>query len=135
MQADDIEDVKIRIYDVLDEVCKDHGLSDKDFHDLLVKADVPQAVEAAMIRRDWGQALDRAQNGSDLSYPIGYGFSEQDIRTLAELHKNGQYRDKIEDLLTDCNFHRECLAFSEGRYDAYLKDPAEQEKNDENYER
>ena len=74
------------------------------------------------IREDWESALEQVKKGSDLSSKIGYGFSNEDITELAKLHKNNICRDKIEDLLTDCNFHSECSKFVNGEYDEFLKE-------------
>ena len=79
-----------------------------------------EAEQEAAIRMDFAKALKNAQKGSDLSYPLGFGFSKDDIRELAKLHKRNRYRRKIEDLLTDCNFHQECADFADGNYDEYL---------------
>jgi hypothetical protein len=83
---------------------------------------IDEALEAAQIRFDWEHALKSVRHGEDLSKKIGYAFSEEDIRNLAKLHKENKCRKKIEDLLTDCNFHKECSDFSAGRYDEYLCD-------------
>lgn len=74
------------------------------------------------IREDWETALEQVNRGSDLSSKIGYGFSKEDITELAKLHKNNICREKIEDLLTDCNFHSECGKFANGEYDEFLKE-------------
>ena len=69
---------------------------------------------------DFNKALSRVKEGSDLSRKCGWGFSMLEIKELAILHKTGKHREKIEDLLTDCNFHRECSDFMHGRYDQYI---------------
>lgn len=74
------------------------------------------------IRADFATALSKVENGSDLSSWLGYGFSDEDISNLAKLHKDGYFREKIEDLLTDCNFHTECGDFASGNYDKYIKE-------------
>ena len=74
------------------------------------------------IREDWETALEQVNCGSDLSSKIGYAFSNEDITELAKLHKNNICREKIEDLLTDCNFHYECSKFANGEYEEFLKE-------------
>ena len=74
------------------------------------------------IREDWKSALEQVEDGTDLSSIIGWAFSDKDITELAKLHKDNICRDKIEDLLTDCNFHSECSKFVDGEYDEFLKE-------------
>ncbi len=76
----------------------------------------------ANIRRNFGLALKNVKKGTELSSILGWGLSRQDIKELAILHKRNRYRMKIEDLLTDCNFHKECGEFIEGKYEYYLND-------------
>ena len=70
----------------------------------------------AIIRRDFANALKDVKSGTELSSPLGYGFSNDDILELAKLHKKNRFRKKIEDLLEDCNFHAECGWLSNGEY-------------------
>lgn len=72
------------------------------------------------IRSDWAAALASVDEGEQLSMDIGWGFSDEDIKELARLHKNGQYQGKIECLLVDCNFLTEAMDFGTGKYEAYL---------------
>ena len=72
------------------------------------------------IRLDFDKAFSSVKDGCDLSYPLGFGFTPEDIKNLALLHKAGKHRKKIEDLLEDCNFHQECGAFAAGDYDDYI---------------
>lgn len=73
-----------------------------------------------IIRSDYEAALISVDHGSDLSSLLGYGFSDLDLSELAKLHKADVFRDKIEDLLEDCNFHTACRDFSENRYTDYI---------------
>ncbi len=82
--------------------------------------DFSRAKRAAEIRSDWADALRHVKEGCDLSGWIGYGLTKGDITNLAKLHKARKFRRKIEDLLTDCNFHYECGCFSSGEYDEFL---------------
>ena len=53
---------------------------------------------------------------------IDFALSQDDLADLALLHKtNKNLREKIEYILTDCNFHSECSDFSSGLYKVYLK--------------
>lgn len=83
--------------------------------------DVPAARRSAEVRKDWRKALRSVKRGESLSGAIGYGFSRSDIATLARLHKANRFRRKIEDLLSDCNFHTESADFADGRYEKYLQ--------------
>ena len=74
----------------------------------------------AEIRSDWAAALAGVDEGEELSMEIGWGFTDEDIKELARLHKNGQYQEKIECLLVDCNFITAACDFGTGQYDAYL---------------
>ena len=81
---------------------------------------VDKIFEAVEIRQDFDAALSKVKQGEELSSKIGWGFSSRDIRELALLHKKRKHRKKIEDLLTECNFHTECSDFIEGKYDQYI---------------
>lgn len=73
------------------------------------------------VRRDYGTALRQVKHGWELSGVIRNGFSKQDLCNLAKLHKSNKYRRKIEELLTDCNFHTECGNFAKRNYEEYLE--------------
>ena len=110
--SDDLDATQNAIYDILDE---------NDIpYETICRINVPSARKSSEIRRDWGKALSSVKNGCELSGPIDYGFSEDDICALARLHKQNRFRKKIEDLLEDCNFHTECTDFASGKYDKYL---------------
>lgn len=111
--ADDLDATQNAIYDILDE---------NDIpYETICRIDVPSARKSSEIRKDWSAALRSVKKGYELSGPIDYGFSKDDIRALAKLHKQNRFRKKIEDLLEDCNFHTECADFSDGEYDKYLE--------------
>lgn len=71
----------------------------------------PEVVNAKRdekwVRSHWLEALD-AWSYREISDAIDYGFSDEDLDELFQLHKEGYFRTKIEDLLEDCNFHPEC---------------------------
>ena len=65
------------------------------------------------IRINWYEAL---ETGNAIGSKIGWGFSPQDLFILCDLHEAGYFREKIVDLLEDCNFHTECGLIDEGKY-------------------
>jgi hypothetical protein len=81
--------------------------------------DFQEIVRDITIRRNFDKALRGVTHGSDLSYKLGYGFSKDDLKELAKLHKVGKHREKIEDLLTDCNFHEESAAMESSDYSMF----------------
>lgn len=68
---------------------------------------------------DFPAALKRVRYGSELSRELGYEFSKEALVELGELHKAGRFRKKIEELLTDCNFHSECDLLIGKKYSEY----------------
>lgn len=75
-----------------------------------------EIMAAAKVRRDWDSALSGVEKGYMLSGTIGWGFTKNDIKELAKLHESGKHREKIEDLLEDCNFHSLNGYFQAGDY-------------------
>lgn len=76
-----------------------------------------ESMDAEWVRNNWEKALCRLSVRS-ISVAIGYGFAADDLRELARLHREDpDLRGKIEDLLTDCNFHAECAHFHAGNYE------------------
>ena len=73
------------------------------------------------IRLNWWEALDGVDKGTELSRKIEWGFSTQDLLVLTCLHEADIHRQKIEDLLEDCNFHTENGLLYEGKYDECRK--------------
>lgn len=70
------------------------------------------------IRFNWTKALKECEgHGTRLSSAIEWGFYPQDLLVLCCLHEAGMFREEIEDLLEDCNFHTECEALNEGKYE------------------
>lgn len=67
------------------------------------------------IRKHWKDSLSQFSS-SVLSHAIGYGFTDEDLNVLKELHRSGIHRKKIEDLLENCNFHNERKYWSAGLY-------------------
>lgn len=90
------------------------------YKEIIQYISVEAAYKDAKIRRNFAEAFESVTIGSELSKPLGYGFSTQDLFNLAKLHKENRYRDKIEDLLTDCNFHEECQMMYSGDYSMWF---------------
>ena len=84
--------------------------------------DIEELQKKAEIRRDFDSALRSVKHGTELSRLLDWSFREEDITELARLHKEGKHRKKIEDLLTDCNFHYECGQLCAGEYEEFLKE-------------
>lgn len=72
------------------------------------------------IRSDWAAALRSVKYGYQLSRKIDWGFYPEDIERLTALYKAGKYREKILDLLEDCNFHTEAALLEEEDYETLL---------------
>lgn len=67
------------------------------------------------IRKNWEAALN-ALPYDEISHRIGWGFDDDDLTELMRLHKANVHREKIEDLLEDCNYHYECGEWHNGNY-------------------
>jgi len=78
--------------------------------------DLPEPMTEEEICEDWEKALE-TMTYSDISRTIRWGFSLEDLRELMRLHREDIQREKIEDLLEDCNFHTFCGCLSEDDYD------------------
>jgi len=85
-----------------------------------VLSDIPRGVEAAKIRNDWETALRNTKDVHDINRTLQWSFSDKDIAVLARLHKSNKFRKKIEDMLTDANYHEESGEFADKNYDDYL---------------
>lgn len=82
---------------------------------------IDKAAADANIRRDFYSALKKVKHGRELSGKLGYGFSKRDLEELAKLYKSNKCRRKIEELLTDCNFHSEVGLLSNGNYEDFFQ--------------
>ena len=100
-----------QVYDVL-EVFSTHN---KEREETLVQNEIDLSQN-----KDWKELLTKYNSIGDLSNAIGYGLSNEDLKELAQLHKEGFEQEKIEDLLEDCNFHTEMQDFIHKTYDKYL---------------
>lgn len=91
--------------------------------------DPPDPMTEEEIRADWKKALDTMNYGK-ISRTIEWGFCPEDLRKLMQLHQADKHREKIEDLLTDCNFHSFCACLSDGDYAGAEKEIREMEEED-----
>lgn len=82
-------------------------------------SDIEKNVE---VRKDFTTAFKNVKYGTDLSKILDYAFNKRDLKNLASLHKKNKYRRKIEELLSDCNFHNVVADFHDKNYDKYLKE-------------
>lgn len=98
------------------------GIIKKSKHgaEIIKKLNVNEIKAEVALRKDFLSALHSAKLGSDLSRKVNYSFYAKDLGQLARLHKENKYRKKIEDLLTDCNYHDVCSAFINKNYEEYL---------------
>lgn len=69
---------------------------------------------------DFPAALKRVRYGYQLSPALRYCFSKDELIELGDLHRSGRFRKKIEELLTDCNFHSECGFLAKKRYSEFV---------------
>lgn len=110
------EEERNKVLTKIREIIDKSDLKDKVYRNLCFD-NILKEVE---IRTDYESALRKVKRGTELSHLLGYGLGRVDLYLLAELHKKNKFRKKIEDLLTDCNFHSECSDFSSGKYEEYL---------------
>lgn len=103
--ADAIQTMYLDLADALEEANRAGTFSNAD---LLTEQE---------IRDDWEAALESEMDYSEIAHAIGWGFSRDDLNTLMQLHREDRFRGKIEDLLTDCNFHTECSDWHDGNYE------------------
>lgn len=83
--------------------------------------DLEHLIAGAKASIDLDAALASVTRGSELSALLDYGLSDRELIDLGRLHEMGLHRKKIEDLLTDINFHYECGLLKEGNYSEFWK--------------
>lgn len=103
--ADAIQTMYLDLADALEEANRAGAFSNSDL------------LSEQEIRDDWEAALESEMDYSEISHAIGWGFSRNDLNTLMQLHREDRFMGKIEDLLTDCNFHTECSDWHDGNYE------------------
>ena len=74
------------------------------------------------IRLNFEKALNLVEHGWELSYQLSYGLSKKDIKELTRLYKENICRDKILELLEDCNFHYETERLLENDFEFCFKE-------------
>ena len=71
-----------------------------------------------VIRENWEAVLSLTEDGQELCEMIGYGFTEDDINNLREIHRdNPDLRKQVEQVFDGCGFDFEATALREGRYE------------------
>ena len=106
---------RIKIVNEIKDFFKDvFVLTDKDFE---------TALNRLEISDNWEKSL-RTYSTSDLSHKLKYGFTKEEIKELATLHKETTkkiVKNRIEDLLTNCNFHSESGILADKDYNKILE--------------
>lgn len=80
------------------------------------------AMTRLQITDNWEKSL-RTYSTSEISHKLKYCFSKEELKELATLHKETTkkiVRKRIEDLLTNCNFHYESGILANGNYNKIL---------------
>lgn len=80
------------------------------------------AMTRIQITDNWEKSL-RTYSTSEISHKLKYCFSKEELKELATLHKETTkkiVRKRIEDLLTNCNFHYESGILANGNYNKIL---------------
>jgi len=120
MEAD-VEAVLVKAEDVKATGARIYSIAVKAGANTEILSEVEKMIDkgkrSASIRHDWSAAFRKVKNGRELSGAIDWGFYKDDLRTFVKLHKANKFRKKIEDLLTDCNYHTFCGYLSVGEYD------------------
>ena len=76
------------------------------------------AMTRLQITNNWEKSL-RTYSMSEISHKLKYCFSTEELKELATLHKETTkkvVKKRIEDLLTNCNFHYESGLLANGNY-------------------
>lgn len=106
---------RIKVVNEIKDFFKDvFVLTDKDFK---------TALNRLEISDNWEKSL-RTYSTSDLSHKLKYGFTKEEIKELATLHKETTkkiVKKRIEDLLTNCNFHSESGILADKDYNKILE--------------
>lgn len=106
---------RIKVVNEIKDFFKDvFVLTDKDFE---------TALNRLEISDNWEKSL-RTYSTSDLSHKLKYGFTKEEIKELATLHKETTkkiVKKRIEDLLTNCNFHSESGILADKDYNKILE--------------
>lgn len=105
---------RLKTIDEIKDLFKDvFTLTDEDFQ---------PAMTRLQITDNWEKSL-RTYSMSEISHKLKYCFSKEELKELATLHKETTkkiMRKRIEDLLTNCNFHYESGILADGNYNKIL---------------
>ena len=80
------------------------------------------AMTRLQITDNWEKSL-RTYSISEISHKLKYCFSKEELKELTTLHKETTkkiVKKRIEDLLTNCNFHSESGILADGNYNKIL---------------
>lgn len=97
------------------------GIIHKSKHsDMIMRQfDFDKARRKAEIRHNLADVLSKYE-GNEIAKKLEFTLWTSDLCELAKLHKANKCRKKIEDLLTDCNFHYESAKFHNKDYTEFL---------------
>lgn len=97
------------------------GIIHKSKHsDMIMRQfDFDKARRKAEIRHNFADVLSKYE-GDEIAKKLEFTLWTSDLCELAKLHKANKCRKKIEDLLTDCNFHYESAKFHNKDYAEFL---------------
>lgn len=97
------------------------GIIHKSKHsDMIMRQfDFDKARRKAEIRHNFADVLSKYE-GDEIAKKLEFTLWTSDLCELAKLHKANKCRKKIEDLLTDCNFHYESAKFHNKDYTEFL---------------
>lgn len=105
---------RLKTIDEIKELFKDvFTLTDENFQ---------PAMARLQITDNWEKSL-RTYSLSEISNKLKYCFSTEELKELATLHKETTkkvVKKRIEDLLTNCNFHSESGILANGNYNQIL---------------
>lgn len=84
---------------------------------------IVRSMDEEEVRADFETALERVNHGESLSELLNWGFGKDDLTNLATIHRDREdLREKIEELLEDCNFHTEMSDFQMENYSPYIEE-------------
>lgn len=105
---------RLKTIDEIKDLFKDvFTLTDEDFK---------PAMTRLHITDNWEKSL-RTYSMSEISHKLKYCFSKEELKELATLHKETTkkiVKKRIENLLTNCNFHYESGILANGNYNKIL---------------
>lgn len=105
---------RLKTIDEIKDLFKDvFTLTDEDFQ---------PAMTRLQITDNWEKSL-RTYSISEISHKLKYCFSKEELKELTTLHKETTkkiVKKRIEDLLTNCNFHSESGILVNGNYNKIL---------------